>query len=103
MTYKKALELNESKAGLDIGGLSLSDLVSVINDLPGWDYQLADELMQELAERAGIDTDRYFAEPEYCDRAGCWQENPKYSEDEPHGFDYNDLFSDAAEKLGVDF
>ena len=82
MTYKEALELNESKAGLDLGELSLNELLAIIDEVPGWDYPLAEELMTELAKRAGIDTEEYF---DGTDR------------------DYSDLWSDAADKLGVDF
>lgn len=81
ITYKDALEMNESKAGLDLGEISLDNLLSLIEELPGWDYPLAEDLMHELAKRAGIDTDKYFAE---ADR------------------DYSDLYTDATDKMSAD-
>ena len=82
MTYKEALELNESKAGLDLGSMGLDDLLALIDDIPGWDYPLAEDAMSELAKRAGIDLREYFTEGTR---------------------DYSDLWVDAAEKLDVDF
>lgn len=81
MTYAEAREKNESKEGLDLGEISLDNLLALIEELPGWDYPLAEDFMNELAKRAGIDTDKYFEE---ADR------------------DYSDLYVDATEKLGVD-
>ena len=81
MTYQKVLEMNESAAGLDLKELSLENLLALIDEVPGWDYPLAEDFVAELANRAGIDMTQYFAE---SDR------------------DYSDLWATAAEKLGVD-
>lgn len=80
ITYAEALEKNESKYGLDLGEISLDNLLALIEELPGWDYPLAEDFMNELARRAGINADKYFAE---ADR------------------DYSDLYVDATDKLGV--
>lgn len=81
ITYAEALEKNESKNGLDLGEISLDNLLALIEELPGWDYPLAEDLMHELAKRAGIDTAEYFTA---ADR------------------DYSDLYVDATDKLGVE-
>ena len=81
ITYRDAMEMNESKNWLDLEEISLDNLLALIEELPGWDYPLAEDFMHELAKRAGIDTDKYFAEE---DR------------------DYSDLYVDATDKLGVD-
>ena len=94
MTYKEALEQNESMNGLDFSSLELSDLLSIIDEIPGWDYPLAEEAMDELARRAGIDTDTYF---------GGYNSPSEFPDDGlPHGMDYNDLYADAVEMLGGD-
>lgn len=80
MTYNKALELNESKAGLDLGELSLSDLLELIEEIPGWDYPLGEESVLELARRAEINAAEFFAEGSK---------------------DYSDLWAEAAEKLSI--
>ena len=82
MTYKEALEMNESKAGMDYKSLSIESLMELIDDIPGWDYPLAEDCMAELADRAGIDRDAFFSE---SDR------------------DYSDLWATCAEKLKIDF
>jgi hypothetical protein len=82
MTYKEALEMNESKAGIDYKSLSIESLMELIDDIPGWDYPLAEDCIAELADRAGIDRDAFFVE---SDR------------------DYSDLWAACAEKLGIDF
>lgn len=82
MTYKEALEINESKSGLDYQSLTIKSLLELIDEIPGWDYPLADDCMSELARRADIDQDVFFAEG---DR------------------DYSDLWAACAEKLGIDF
>lgn len=81
MTYKEALEMNESKNGLDLSELSLENLLELIEEIPGWDYPLGEESVKELARRAGIDTMEFFSE-ESC-------------------HDYSDLYARAAELLGV--
>lgn len=60
MTYKEALEKNESREGLTFSEISLSDLLTLIDDIPGWDYPLAKDSITELAKRAGIDANDYF-------------------------------------------
>lgn len=55
MTYKKALELNESRKGLDLESLTAEELVGLCDDIPGWDYPIAIDVVLELARRAGID------------------------------------------------
>ena len=82
MTYKEALEVNESTAGLDLESLPLSDLLELIEEIPAWDYPLGEESVKELARRADIDVSAFF---DGTDR------------------DYSDLWAAAAEKLGVDF
>lgn len=82
MTYKEALEMNESKSGLDYESLSTKSLMELINEIHGWDYPLAEDCMAELARRADIDRDVFFAE---SDR------------------DYSDLWAACAEKLGIEF
>ena len=104
MTYKEALELNESAEGLSIEDLDNKTLLSLLDELPAWDYPLAEELLLELADRAGIDCDDYFT-PKYIesdsyDRALV--ENPDYDPETPHGDGANDLWVDAARMLGVD-
>jgi len=84
MTYAKALMMNESKDGLDLKRLSLASLLSLIDEVPGWDYPLAEDFIRELANRAGIDTNKYFANDPVVYR------------------DYSDLYADAVEKLGVE-
>lgn len=81
MTYKKALELNESKQGLDLESLTNESLLALIYEIPGWDYPLAEDCMEELARRAGIDKAAFFED----DR------------------DYSDLWAACADKLGIDF
>lgn len=81
MTYKEALEINESKSGLDYESLSTESLMELIDEIPGWDYPLAEDCMSELSRRAKIDTDSFFADN---DR------------------DYSDLWAACAEKLGID-
>ena len=82
MTYKEALELNESKAGLDLRELPLADLLDLIEEIPGWDYPLGEESVKELARRAEIDVVEYFAEGTK---------------------DYSDLWAEAAGRLGLDW
>lgn len=82
INYKTALELNESRDGLDLKSLSLEDLLALIEEIPGWDYPLGEESILELARRAGIDAKEYF---DTSDK------------------DYSDLWSDSAEALGVEF
>ena len=82
MTYKEALELNESKDGLDLGELSISDLLELIEEIPGWDYPLGEESVLELARRAEVDVGEYFSEGTK---------------------DYSALWAEAAEKLGLDW
>ena len=82
MKYAKALEINESAAGLDISEMSLDDLLELIDEIPGWDYPLAEECMVDLARRAGISPVEFFDD---SDR------------------DYSDLWLACAEALGVDF
>ena len=82
ITYKDALERNESREGLSLADLSLADLLGIIEEIPGWDYPLADECMGELARRAGIDQAEYFRDDDDEDSA-------------PHGYDYNDLYADC--------
>lgn len=82
MTYQIAMEKNESAEGLDLRELSLEDLLELIDDVPGWDYPLGEESVRELARRAEIDAEGFFAESDS---------------------DYSDLWAAAAEKLGVDF
>lgn len=79
MNYKKALELNESKAGLDLKEMPLADLMELIDEIPGWDYLLGEESVLELARRAEINVDEFFSEGTR---------------------DYSDLWAFAAEKLG---
>ena len=78
MNYKEALEMNESKTGLDFRGMELSDLLALIDEIPGWDYPLAEEAMAELARRAEIDINGFFEESDG---------------------DYSDLWAAATEKL----
>lgn len=78
MNYKEALEMNESKAGLDLRDMELSDLLALIDEIPGWDYPLAEEAMTELARRAEIDVNEFFEESDK---------------------DYSDLWAAATEKL----
>lgn len=82
MTYREALERNESAAGLDFTEIPLDDLVQLIDDLPAWDYPLAEDCINEFARRAGINPAEYFAE---SDR------------------DYNALWMSCAEALNIDF
>ena len=82
MKYKEALEMNESKTGIDYQSLSIESLMELIDDIPGWDYPLAEDCMEELSRRADIDRDAFFAE---SDR------------------DYSDLWAACAEKLGIEF
>jgi hypothetical protein len=79
MTYKEALELNESKAGLNLKEMPIADLMELIEEIPGWDYPLGEESVLELARRAEVDVDDYFSEGTK---------------------DYSDLWAFAAEKLG---
>lgn len=83
MTYKDALELNETVNGLDLSDLELPELLAIIDELPGWDYPLAEKLLREMSSRAGVDYDQYFSERD--GQADC-----------------NDLWVAAAEKLGVE-
>lgn len=82
MTYKEALELNESAAGLDLAELTIEELGNLIDEIPGWDYPLAEDCMAELSARAGINPDEFFAAGDK---------------------DYNDLWVVCAESLGIDF
>lgn len=81
LTYKEALELNELAEGLDMSILAINDLLNCIEELPGWDYPLAEDLMAELAKRAGIDPETFFSE---------------------HDTDYNGLYQACVEALGID-
>lgn len=81
MKYKEALMKNESRDGLDLRDLPLTDLLELIDDIPGWDYLLGEESVLELARRAEIDVSEFF---DASDR------------------DYSDLWVAAAEKLGVE-
>jgi hypothetical protein len=80
MTYKTALELNESK-GLDLESLTNDSLMALIDEIPGWDYPLAEDCMEELAKRAGIDKAKFFE----------------------GNRDYSDLWTACADKLGIDY
>jgi hypothetical protein len=79
--YKTALEMNESKNGIDWDEVSLDELIQMIGEIPGWDYPLAEDSMNEMSRRAGIDPKVFF---DNGDR------------------DYNDLYTACAEALGVD-
>jgi len=79
MNYKEALELNESKQGIDLDSLTNYQIATVIDQIPGWEYPLADSFLEELANRAGVDMQRYF------DR----------------GHDRNDLFKTCTSRLGI--
>ena len=92
MTYKEALEMNESKSGIDIESLSLEELAALTDEIPGWDYPLAEDCVKELARRAKIDVDQFFLE---YDQDG-------YTDSLPHGYDYNDLWARCMEKLGIE-
>ena len=85
MTYAKALELNESRDGLDLRNISLEDLIGLCDEVPGWDYPLWEGFVLELARRAGIDPSAFFADDE--------DGNPTFR-------DYNDLCQAALEALG---
>lgn len=82
MTYKEALEKKESASGLDLDEMRLEDLQQLIDDIPGWDYPLAEDCINEFAKRAGINPKDFFEE---SDR------------------DYNDLWAACAEALHIDF
>lgn len=84
VSYSRALEQRESEEGLDLAAMDIDDLLTLIEDIPGWDYPLAEDCMGELARRAGIDTHAYFRDAGYAK-------------------DYNDLWLDAAIALGYDF
>lgn len=81
LTYKCALELNESPRGLDLSALPLTDLLRITDELPGWDYPLGEDLITEIARRAGIDVDDYLHE---------------------HNADLTTVWEAAAKLLGVD-
>lgn len=85
MTYAKALELNESREGLDLEALTVEDLVGLCDEVPAWDYPLGEDFVLELARRAGIDPSAFFADDE--------DGNPTFH-------DYNDLCQAALEALG---
>lgn len=85
MTYAKALELNESRDGLDLRNISLEDLIGLCDEVPGWDYPLGEGFVLELARRAGIDSASFFDDDE--------DSNPTFR-------DYNDLCQAALEALG---
>lgn len=91
MTYREALELNESPSGLDLEVLTNQELITLIDELPGWDYPLAEDMMEELASRAKIDTNAYFGD------YGCVDDFPE--DGLPHGFDFNNLFDDCVDRL----
>lgn len=84
MTYAKALELNESRDGLDLEALTVDDLVELCDEVPAWGYPLGEDFVLELARRAGIDPSAFFV-----DEDG----NPTFR-------DYNDLCQAALEALG---
>lgn len=81
MTYDEALTANESKAGLDLTEPDLPELLNMIEGLPGWEYMLAEDLMNELARRAGINPEEFLDE---------------------HDTDYNGLYQACVEALGID-
>ena len=60
MTYKEALELNESKRGLDFESMPLGELIKLIDDIPCWKYPFAEDCLKEIARRANIGKDACF-------------------------------------------